>query len=97
MSPADQIWPVPVRYTFIPAAAVSVRPSVPHGVFAPSGGPGESTNGNVGLLLNRIVRVRSNEVVAARASTARYASEAHDASTTTSAIPIRLLTAHTSL
>src|SRR2546423_1192824 len=96
MSPAVQGWPVPVRYTLIPVAAVSVRPSVPHGVVAPSAGPGESTSGNVGLWLNRIAGDRSTEVVEAGASTARYASEAYDASTTTSAIPIRLPTAATS-
>jgi hypothetical protein len=40
--------------------------------------------------LKRIVRVRLNDVVAARADTARYASEALAESTTTSSIPIRL-------
>ena len=57
MSAGVQIPPVPVRYTFTPAAAVSARPFVPQGVSTPSGGPGERTSGNVGFPLNRIVRV----------------------------------------
>ena len=90
MSPPLQIPPVPVRYTFAPAVAVSVRRSAPQGVALPSGGPGERPSGNVGCPLKRIVRVRLNDVVAARADTARYASEALAESTTTSNIPIRL-------
>ena len=66
-----QMLPVPVRYTFAPAVAVSVSPSVPQGVLRPSGGPGERTSGNVGSPSNRIVRLRSYDVVAARAGPAR--------------------------
>src|SRR6478752_6608545 len=92
MSPADQGPPVPVRQTFTPAAAVSARPFVPQGVDAPSGGPGESTSGNVAFPLNRIVRERLYDVSAARAAPARDATMALVASTATSVIPIRLLT-----
>ena len=65
---------------------------MPQGVDAPSGGPGESTSGNVGSPLNRIVRERSNDVSAARAAPARDATKALVASTATSVIPLRLPT-----
>jgi hypothetical protein len=97
MSLPLQMPPVPVRYTLAPAVAVSVSPSAPQGVALSSGGPGESTSGNVGSPLKRIVRVRLNDVVAARAGMARYASEALADSTTTSTIPIRFLNDDTSL
>src|SRR4029077_14938687 len=63
--------PVPVRYMFTPAAAVSARPFAPVGVVETSDGPGESTMGNVGRPLNWIVRLSSNVVVAERAAPAR--------------------------
>src|SRR5438552_17117401 len=76
MSLPLQIPPTPVRYTFTPAAAVSASASVPQGVRAPRGGPGESTIGNVGRPSKRIVRVRSYVVVAPRAKPARQPSTA---------------------
>src|SRR5512133_1460024 len=92
MSSGDHDPPVPIRYTFTPAAVVSARPSVPQGVDPPRGGPGESTSGKVAFPLNRIVRERSYDVSAARAAPARDATTALVASTATSVIAIRLPT-----
>src|SRR3954468_19591662 len=92
MSSGAQGPPVPVRYTFTPAAAVSARPFVPQGVEAPSGGPGESTSGNVAFPLNRNVRERLYDVSAALAAPARDATMALAASRTTSVFPMRLPT-----
>src|SRR5206468_3995870 len=64
----------------------------PHGVSWPSGGPGESTSGNVGFPLKRIVRVRLNEVVAARAAPATHTIKPLVTTTAASVIPIRLPT-----
>src|ERR1700751_2282280 len=90
MSASDQIPPVPVRYMFTPAAAVSARPFAPEGVVAPSGGPGERTIGNVGRPLNWIVRVASNVVLAARAAPASMPTPAHVAAAATKASCHRL-------
>jgi hypothetical protein len=46
--------------------------------------------GNVGSPLNRMVRVRLNEVVAPSAAPAREATSALVASATTTVVPIRL-------
>jgi len=80
MSAEDQLVPGPTRYMFTPAEAVSARPSVPHGVVDPSGGPGESTIGSAGRPSSRIAPARSN-VVVADAAPARKAARPLAAST----------------
>src|SRR4029077_8309389 len=65
--------PGPVRNMLAPAATVSARPFVPHGVVEPSGGPGESTIGNVGRPSNWIVLVLSNVVSAGCAAPGKKA------------------------
>src|SRR3954453_15948854 len=92
MSLGDQGPPVPVRYTFTPAADVSARPFVPQGVDPFSGGPGESTSGKARSPLNRIVRERLYDVSAARAAPARDATKALVASRATSVMPVRFPT-----
>src|SRR5579862_2602209 len=82
-SAADQIPPGPVRNMLAPAATVSARPSVPHGVVEPSGGPGERTIGNVGRPSNWIVLALSNVVRAGCAAPGMQASAAHVAAAAT--------------
>jgi hypothetical protein len=79
-----------VRKTFTPAEAVAESPFVPQGVVEPSAGPGESTIGNVGRPLNRIVRLRSNVVVAGRAAPARQPTTALVATRATNPVLKRL-------
>jgi hypothetical protein len=66
-----------------PAATVSARPFVSQGVVEPSGGPGESTMGNVGRPLTWIVLASSNVVVAGRAAPGSEARTAHVAAAAT--------------
>src|SRR5579884_2173530 len=76
---------------FTPAATVSARPFVPHGVFEPSGGAGERAIGNVGRPSNRIVRLRSKVDVAPCPVSARQPKRTLAAARATSAIRARLL------
>jgi hypothetical protein len=55
MSSLAQILPEPIPSTFTPAAATSASAFAPHGVREPSSGGGESTIGNTGRPLTRIV------------------------------------------